>query len=260
MRKFVLIRNERKRRPARSDGKPTDTHDSIQTFARASRGSDLRRPAFRLLVSGMTNTDRDWVDWVTKRVVGSRDTSVAAPALASRHSGQSVPSRGMAVARWVLPTLSLSPPSSSVFFVSVIVVVPLTLEIRNGPDHVLALRDERWTNRRRPSTLVGRSPLDMYTCRSFEDKIRTDAPGRTRSIDRSIDPVTGSEPSNVPARATNKGKLSGSRLVRRDPQPGVVREQYPRTAMCVRSVDVHVSCSSQFDAQLAAFFIDPRAK
>jgi hypothetical protein len=25
-------------------------------------------------------------------------------------------------------------------------------------------------------------------------------------------------------------------------------------------VDVHVSCSSQVDAQLAAFFIDPRAK
>ena len=47
---------------------------------------------------------------------------------------------------------------------------------------------------------------------------------------------------------------------RHDPQPGVVREQYPRTAMCVRNVDVHVSCSSQVDAQLAAFFIDPRAK
>lgn len=45
-----------------------------------------------------------------------------------------------------------------------------------------------------------------------------------------------------------------------DPQPGVVQEQYPRTAMCVRNVDVHVSCSSQVDAQLAAFFIDPRAK
>ncbi|KAL0103895.1 hypothetical protein PUN28_017932 [Cardiocondyla obscurior] len=29
--------------------------------------------------------------------------------------------------------------------------------------------------------------------------------------------------------------------------------------MCVRNVDVHVSCSSQVDAQLAAFFIDPRA-
>lgn len=45
-----------------------------------------------------------------------------------------------------------------------------------------------------------------------------------------------------------------------DPQPGVVRELYPWTAMCVRIVDVHVSCSSHVDAQLAAFFIDPRAK
>ena len=34
----------------------------------------------------------------------------------------------------------------------------------------------------------------------------------------------------------------------------------PRSAMCVQSVDVHVSCSSHSDAQLAAFFIDPRAK
>jgi hypothetical protein len=30
--------------------------------------------------------------------------------------------------------------------------------------------------------------------------------------------------------------------------------------MCVRNLDVHVSCSSQVDAQLAAFFIDQRAK
>lgn len=34
----------------------------------------------------------------------------------------------------------------------------------------------------------------------------------------------------------------------------------PRAAMCVRNVDVHVSCSSHGNAQLAAFFIDPRAK
>ena len=34
----------------------------------------------------------------------------------------------------------------------------------------------------------------------------------------------------------------------------------PRSAMCVQSVDVHVSCSSHSDTQLAAFFIDPRAK
>ncbi|KAL7289480.1 hypothetical protein TKK_0016668 [Trichogramma kaykai] len=43
-------------------------------------------------------------------------------------------------------------------------------------------------------------------------------------------------------------------------QPGVVRERDPWTTMCVRNVDDHVSCSSQVDGQLAAFFIDLRAK
>ena len=33
-----------------------------------------------------------------------------------------------------------------------------------------------------------------------------------------------------------------------------------RSAICVQSVDAHMSCSSHSDAQLAAFFIDPRAK
>ena len=34
----------------------------------------------------------------------------------------------------------------------------------------------------------------------------------------------------------------------------------PASAICVQSVDAHMSCSSHSDAQLAAFFIDPRAK
>ncbi|KAK5637870.1 hypothetical protein RI129_000122 [Pyrocoelia pectoralis] len=47
-----------------------------------------------------------------------------------------------------------------------------------------------------------------------------------------------------------------------DPQPDVVQERrsVSRTAMCVRIVDVRVSCSSHYDAHLAAFFIDPRAE
>jgi hypothetical protein len=45
-----------------------------------------------------------------------------------------------------------------------------------------------------------------------------------------------------------------------DPQSGVVQDVNPRTAMCVRNVDVHVSCSSHVDALFAAFFIDPQAK
>ncbi len=34
----------------------------------------------------------------------------------------------------------------------------------------------------------------------------------------------------------------------------------PVSAMCVQSVDAHMSCSSHSDTQFAAFFIDPRAK
>lgn len=34
----------------------------------------------------------------------------------------------------------------------------------------------------------------------------------------------------------------------------------PRAAICVQHVDVRVSCSSHYDAQFAAVFIDPRAK
>ena len=34
----------------------------------------------------------------------------------------------------------------------------------------------------------------------------------------------------------------------------------PESAICVQSVDAHMSCSSHSDAQFAAFFIDPRAK
>lgn len=63
-----------------------------------------------------------------------------------------------------------------------------------------------------------------------------------------------------PGRARARSGKPSSLRVGHDPQPGVVQEQYPGTAMCVRNVDVHVSCSSQVDAQLAAFFIDPRAK
>lgn len=73
----------------------------------------------------------------------------------------------------------------------------------------------------------------------------------------------------LPRTTTAHGRVSRAQRARlaqavsgyvNDPQPGVVRELYPWTAMCVRNVDVHVSCSSHVDAQLAAFFIDPRAK
>ena len=73
----------------------------------------------------------------------------------------------------------------------------------------------------------------------------------------------GAPSSRATRRASNVRSYAKAQAVfgyQNDPQPGVVRELYPWTAMCVRNVDVHVSCSSQVDAQLAAFFIDPRAK
>ena len=54
---------------------------------------------------------------------------------------------------------------------------------------------------------------------------------------------------------TFRGNSDGS-----DPQSDGAQEQVHRAAICVRIVDVHVSCSSHCDTQLAAFFIDPRAK
>ena len=77
-------------------------------------------------------------------------------------------------------------------------------------------------------------------------------------------PAFGRAPPKRSARPNRRRRrTAASRAVvsfEHDPQPDVVPEQYPRTAMCVRNVDVHVSCSSHVDAQLAAFFIDPRAK
>lgn len=85
-------------------------------------------------------------------------------------------------------------------------------------------------------------------------------PTRKRSILRTTAGITKRrrKGSNV-RRITNTQRKQYLGYVN-DPQPGVVQELYPWTAMCVRNVDVHVSCSSHVDAQLAAFFIDPRAK
>jgi len=57
------------------------------------------------------------------------------------------------------------------------------------------------------------------------------------------------------AAAISGGISDGS-----DPQSDGAQERVHRAAICVRNVDVHVSCSSHCDTQLAAFFIDPRAK
>ena len=45
-----------------------------------------------------------------------------------------------------------------------------------------------------------------------------------------------------------------------DPEPNMEQAQDACSAICVQSVDAHMSCSSHSDSQLAAFFIDVRAK
>jgi hypothetical protein len=46
-----------------------------------------------------------------------------------------------------------------------------------------------------------------------------------------------------------------------DPQTGVARDPWvTEAAMCVRLVDVRITCGLHEDAQIAAVFIDPRAK
>lgn len=55
--------------------------------------------------------------------------------------------------------------------------------------------------------------------------------------------------------------LEGRRVLETDPQTVVALGiETPMTAMCVRIVNVRVSCSSHIAAHFAAFFIDPRAK
>jgi len=80
-------------------------------------------------------------------------------------------------------------------------------------------------------------------------------PRRTSLADGSADPGEVSQESTLFAgkqrRARNYAKPTLSQTWTADK---------PASAICVQSVDAHMSCSSHSDAQLAAFFIDPRAK
>jgi hypothetical protein len=60
---------------------------------------------------------------------------------------------------------------------------------------------------------------------------------------------------------TERARLTGSGChVHTTLRQAWLTEKNPKAAMCVRNVDVHVSCSSHVDAQFAASFIDPRAE
>lgn len=89
---------------------------------------------------------------------------------------------------------------------------------------------------------------------------------RSRSGRRSRSPRVG-----VPVRGNATATTRPSDACRRriglaeypvyDPQTGVARDpRVTEAAMCVRLVDVRITCGLHDDAQIAAVFIDPRAK
>ena len=66
-----------------------------------------------------------------------------------------------------------------------------------------------------------------------------------------------------PERGSESPVLGLQKKFERDAKPTLSQTwtaDKPASAICVQSVDAHMSCSSHSDAQLAAFFIDPRAK
>ncbi|CAG7825223.1 unnamed protein product [Allacma fusca] len=77
---------------------------------------------------------------------------------------------------------------------------------------------------------------------------------------RSIWSVTGR--ANLAVKTARRSRERNHRVTRiTDPQTGVAQDSLvARAAMCVRLVDVRITCGLHDDAQLAAVFIDPRAK
>ena len=111
--------------------------------------------------------------------------------------------------------------------------------------------------RLRASQRPEESPDERPTARSVPRRtvfaqLRATPPGERR---RGPSAGTGGRPTDRPTdRPTNYPGEAKPTLS----QTWTVDE--PASAMCVQSVDAHMSCSSHSDAQFAAFFIDPRAK
>ena len=119
-----------------------------------------------------------------------------------------------------------------------------------------------------PCLLSGRNLSGRRdTARSVEARVAVNLPDPGRAQE-SEQYVGGGHARNLkPRRAAEEA--AGREPNARDASPGrdakptlsqtwAVDE--PAPAICVQSVDAHMSCSSHSDAQLAAFFIDPRAK
>ena len=66
--------------------------------------------------------------------------------------------------------------------------------------------------------------------------------------------MTGNCKTSMPLLETQEGWMLN------DPEQNMELKKDFNSAICVQKVDAHMSCSSHSDAQLAAFFIDPRAK
>ena len=140
------------------------------------------------------------------------------------------------------------------------------LEALRGP----ATREVRRRANARMLTLRGtnelrelRAPVSSsaYPC-GLGARPRRPAHSRFKVTQHTDSPWSGGGTREAPRRTPKRGLRPFSRRTSwsYDPQPGVANGCNPKAAMCVRNVDVHVSCSSHVDAQFAASFIDPRAE
>ena len=87
-----------------------------------------------------------------------------------------------------------------------------------------------------------------------EAAARAALPGRTANL------APPERPTGVPSDACRR-RIGLAEYPVYDPQTGVARDpRVTEAAMCVRLVDVRITCGLHDDAQIAAVFIDPRAK
>ena len=87
-------------------------------------------------------------------------------------------------------------------------------------------------------------------------------PGQAQESEQSSE-ETGSQLEATPSRERRGESPMPGNSPGKDAKPTLSQTwavDEPAPAICVQSVDAHMSCSSHSDAQLAAFFIDPRAK
>lgn len=131
-------------------------------------------------------------------------------------------------------------------------------------------RPPRGTERRRPPAppsarpVAGRRAGTTPVARPEESPRERPA---AQPVLRGAGSETRGHAAGPPTRAATAAARAQCRVGRRG-RPGEAKPTLsqtwtvdePASAMCVQSVDAHMSCSSHSDAQFAAFFIDPRAK